>query len=66
VSAAGGVPVAKDIFRATMRQLHSTKKSSADEVDKVLRYLYPGFDRKLKYYPKDRRFPKFLGDGKKV
>lgn len=51
VSAACGVPVAKDIFRAMMVRLWDAGNSSANEVHKDLRYLYPAFDAKLKNYP---------------
>ena len=60
VSAACGIPVAKDIFRATMLRLLDAKTSAADEVHKVLRYLYPGFDAKLKNYPNIEDFLNFL------
>ena len=60
VSAACGVPVAKDIFRATKLRLLDVKTSAADEVHKVLRYLHPGFYAKLKNYPNIEDFPNFL------
>lgn len=51
VSASCGVPVARDIFRATMLRLLRENSTRAEEVHKVLRYLYPGFDESLKNYP---------------
>src|SRR5262249_20276527 len=64
VSAAGGIPVAKDIFRATMKRLVVKHKSSADEVHQVLRYLYPGFEAKFNSYPNIEDFLNFLEMGK--
>jgi hypothetical protein len=64
VSAAGGVPVAKDILRATMRRLLSKKKSDADEVHKALRYLYPSFEAKFNNYPNIEDFLNLLEMGK--
>jgi hypothetical protein len=60
VSAACGIPVAKDIFRATMLRLLSASDSDADDVHNILRYLYPGFDVKLKNYPNIEDFLNFL------
>src|ERR1700674_1698583 len=48
VSAACGIPVTRDIFRAMMLRLLRTEDPGADEVHKLLRYLYPSFDVKLK------------------
>lgn len=66
VSAACGVPVAKDIFRATMLRLVHKDEKKAEEVHRVLRYLYPGFDENLKNYPNIEDFLKFPGDGQAV
>ena len=60
VSAACGIPVAKDIFRATMLWSLATSGSDAAEVHKILRYLYPGFDAKLKNYPNIEDFLNLL------
>jgi hypothetical protein len=64
VCAAGGVPVAKDILRATMLRLLSGEKSDAAEVYKVLRYLYPSFEAKFHNYPNIEDFLNLLEMGK--
>ncbi len=48
VSAACGIPVAKDIFRATMLRLLQKNAEKAQDVHRILRYLYLGFDETLK------------------
>src|ERR1700676_1178210 len=60
VSAAGGIPVAEDIFRATMLRLLATHSSNVNEVHKLLRYLYPSFDSSLKHYPNIEDFLNLL------
>jgi hypothetical protein len=60
VSAACGIPVAKDIFRATMLQEQRGLDSAKTEVHKLLRYLYPGFDQALKNYPNIEDFLNLL------
>ncbi len=60
VSAACGIPVAKDIFRATMLRLLEAGDMGAGEVHKILRYLYPSFHVELKNYPNIEDFLNFL------
>jgi len=43
-----------------MLRLRSAGDSRSDEVHKVLRYLYPGFDARLKNYPNIEDFLNFL------
>jgi hypothetical protein len=60
VSAACGIPVTRDIFRAMMLRLLRTKGPGPDEVHKLIRYLYPSFDVKLKNYPNIEDFLNLL------
>ena len=61
VSASCGIPVAKDILRCTMlRLLDIGNGKTADEVHRVLRYLYPSFHESLKNYPNIEDFLNFL------
>jgi hypothetical protein len=60
VSAACGMPVTKDIFRATMLRLLQDSGDGADEVHKLLRYLYPSFNARLKNYPNIEDFLNLL------
>jgi hypothetical protein len=60
VSAACGIPVTKDIFRETMLVLLRSSPSRAEKVHTMLRYLYPGFEARLKNYPNMEDFPNLL------
>jgi hypothetical protein len=60
VSAACGIPVAKDILRAAMVKLRDDSAEKAAEVHKLLAYLYPGFDRHLRTYPNIEDFLNLL------
>ena len=51
VSAACGVPVAKDLLRDCMGETSGTPKSEIEKVHKLLKYLYPAFSPKLRNYP---------------
>jgi hypothetical protein len=60
VSAACGMPVTKDIFRETMLVLLGSSPSHAERVHTMLRYLYPGFEARLKNYPNIEDFLNLL------
>jgi hypothetical protein len=60
VSAACGLPVTKDIFRETMLVLLESTPADAERVHAMLRYLYPGFEPKLKNYPNIEDFLNLL------
>ena len=60
VSAACGIPVTKDIFRETMLVLLESSPSRAEKVHTMLRYLYPGFEARLKNYPNIEDFLNLL------
>lgn len=60
VSASCGIPVAKDILRATMLRLLGDQNAQAYEIHKMLRYLYPGFDSGLMNYPNIEDFLNLL------
>src|SRR5712692_4790147 len=65
VSASCGIPVAKEIFRAAMRQLAKKDRSQTDFVHKLLRYLYPSFEETLQNYPNIEDFLNFVEMAKK-
>jgi hypothetical protein len=51
VPAACGVPVAKDLLRASITDADTKSGAAVDEIHKLLRYLYPSFKPRLRNYP---------------
>jgi hypothetical protein len=65
VSASVGIAVARDILRASIVQLEATDSRKAQLVQKLLLYLYPGFDEELRNYPNIEDFLNLLEMAKK-
>lgn len=51
VSASCGIPVAKDILRQSMINLAKEDSGAADDVNRLLSYLYPDFEKGYRNYP---------------
>lgn len=60
VSASCGIAVANRIFRESMTKLVQTDSSKAARIHKLLRYLYPNFDERLRNYPNMEDFLNLL------
>ncbi len=51
VSASCGIPVARDLLAESMKLLDKKSPKDAEQVRSLVKYLYPGFDRKEGNYP---------------
>lgn len=60
VSAACGIPVAKDILRSAIADIPQNRSGQVNEVHKLLKYLYPSFKKELANYPNIEDFLNFL------
>ena len=60
VSAACGITVANEILRCAILKLESVDAAKAERVHRLLRYLYPNFDRQLRNYPNIEDFLNLL------
>ena len=60
VSASCGIAVAKDILREAISHLGQKDSVEADRVHKLLKYLYPGFQRPALNYPNIEDFLNLL------
>jgi len=60
MSAACGIPVAKDLLRAAMFHLAESKQDRANHINELLKYLYPAFDPDLRNYPNIEDFLNLL------
>jgi hypothetical protein len=60
VSASCGIAVAKDILREAVGHLVKSDSEKAERVHKLLRYLYPGFEKPTLNYPNIEDFLNLL------
>jgi hypothetical protein len=60
VSASSGIAVAKDILREAIGSLARRDSNKAEQVHKLLKYLYPGFQRPALNYPNIEDFLNLL------
>lgn len=60
VSASCGIAVANRILRESMIKLDGTDSTKAAHVHKLLRYLYPDFDERMRNYPNIEDFLNLL------
>lgn len=60
VSASCGIAVANQILRESVMKLEQVHSSQADRIHKLLRYLYPNFERGLRNYPNVEDFLNLL------
>ena len=65
VSASCGIAVANQILRDSVVRMQSSDAAKTDRIHKLLRYLYPNFDERLRNYPNIEDFLHLLEMAKK-
>ncbi len=60
VSASCGIAVANQILREAVIRMEGKDSSKTDQIHKLLRYLYPNFDKHLRNYPNIEDFLNLL------
>src|SRR5215472_2392956 len=65
VSASCGIAVANQILREAVMKMESSDSAKTDRMHKLLQYLYPNFDIRLRNYPNIEDFLNLLEMAKK-
>lgn len=65
VSASGGIAVASQILREAVMKMESKDSAKTDQIHKLLQYLYPNFDTRMRNYPNIEDFLNLLEMAKK-
>jgi hypothetical protein len=60
VSASCGIAVANQLLREAVMKMETTDLAKTDRIHDLLRYLYPGFDERLRNYPNIEDFLNLL------